>query len=252
MYAILRVLILLGIVASAATFLAAAWAWWNEEDRRLRRLAGKVLGGYPDGVIVARGRNAAAAFRLDAGQVLVMRDGGARALLYPMRRLEGAELIIDGEVAARAMRGEPRRALDRVPSESHRVTLRLVFDDAANPDFDLDLWLPVDALRRNAAPPAAAIEEARGWLARAEAILRRAEAAPMPTTVQAHVAEPEFDLDDEIEDEFDDDEAVEAPVAAAPAPTAAAPQAPEPKPVGETDDGLPLPPLDQPIQPYLL
>jgi hypothetical protein len=249
MYAILRVLILLGIVASAATFLAAAWAWWTEEDRRLRRLAGKVLGGIPDGVIVARGRNAAAAFRLDAGQVLVMREGGAKALLYPMRLLEGAELIIDGEVAARAMRGEPRRALDRVPSEAHRVTLRLIFDDAANPDFDLDLWLPVDVLRRNAAPPAAAIEEARGWLARAEAILRRAEAEPKPAAVQARIAETEFDLDDEIEDEAE----VEADMGYEPAPLPAAiPPAPEPKLAVGDDDGLPLPPLDQPIQPYLL
>jgi len=53
------------------------------------------------------------------------------------------------------------------------VTLRLVFDDAAHPDFDLDLWLAEDALHRDARAPSVAIQEARGWLARAEAILRR-------------------------------------------------------------------------------
>ena len=61
------------------------------------------------------------------------------------------------------------------------VTLRLLFDDARYPDFSLDLWIPRDGLRRDAPTPAAAIREARGWLARAEAIMRQtARAAPAP------------------------------------------------------------------------
>ena len=70
-------------------------------------------------------------------------------------------------------------------------------------DFSLELWVPRDGLRRNARPPAAAIREARGWLARAEAIMRR---TPPPAAEPSIAAQPEnpFDLDDE---DTDDDEA---------------------------------------------
>lgn len=264
MHNIVRFILVIGFAGSGATLLAGLWAWWNEEDRRLRRIARRALGGAPNAAIIARGRNSAAAFRLASGEVLVMRHGGASALLYPMRLLVGAELIVDGEVAARAVRDEPRRALDRIAGEARRVTLRLIFDDAAHPDFELDLWLAEDALRRDARPPAAAIQEARGWLARAEAILRRPEAstpqdvmplAPTPAKAPApYIAEPEAEFDDDPP--WDD----ETEVMAAPEPDAGhEPPLPEPSPAPRTrarpkssDDGEPIPPLDEPIQPYLL
>ena len=275
MHNIVRFILIVGFAGAATTLLAGLWAWWNEEDRRLRRIAGRVLGGAPDAAIVAHGRDSAAAFRLASGEVLVMRRGGASALLYPLRMLVGAELIIDGEVAARALRDEPRRALDRIAGEARRVTLRLVFDDAAHPDFDLDLWLAEDALRRDARSPAAVIQEARGWLARAEAILRRPHPAPHipPTTpISEPVAfepepetepspqrqpEPEPGLQAAIGDDeppWDDEPATtakadEAPVAPPVADRPATTKSPRPK---TGDDGLPIPPLDEPIQPYLL
>jgi hypothetical protein len=263
MHNFVRFILVLGFAGSAMTLLAGGWAWWNEEDRRLRRLARRALGGVPDAAIIARGRDSAAAFRLTSAQVLVMRQGGARALLYPMHKLVGAELIVDGEVAARAVRDEPRRALDRISSEARRVTLRLIFDDAAHPDFDLELWLPEDALRRDARPPAAAIQEARGWLARAEAILRRPAPAAAPQTPQqpppvarprpepaaAYEVDPEPEFDAAIDDDPPWDEAPEADQVAEPPP---APKPAKPRTRKITEDGEPIPPLDEPIQPYLL
>ncbi len=196
---LLRLLLLLGVAGSALTFLGSGAAWWFEEDRRLKRLVRRALGGEPDGVIVARGRNAAAGFRLESDQVVVMRDGGANALLYPLRALVGAELIIDGQVVARAVRDEPRRALDQIASAPSQVTLRLVFDDPRHPDFDLDLWLVRDLLRRDALVPVAAIQEARSWLARAEAILRRTPAVAVSQSASA--LEPEEDEPDEGEED---------------------------------------------------
>jgi hypothetical protein len=268
MHNLVRFILIVGFSGGAMTLLAGLWAWWNEEDRRLRRIARRVLGGEPDAAIIARGRDSAAAFRLASAEVLVMRRGGASALLYPMRLLVGAELIIDGEVAARALRDEPRRVLDRIAGEARRVTLRLVFDDAANPDFDLDLWLAEDALRRDARPPAAAIQEARGWLARAEAILRR----PAPTPQVAPIAsppapmavesecEPEPSPEQAPEPEWDgdppwdeDSESAADPAAESIAPPPAEPPTTAKQPVRKSgDDGLPIPPLDEPIQPYLL
>ena len=196
---LLRLLLLLGVAGSALTFLGSGAAWWFEEDRRLKRLVRRALGGEPDAVIVARGRNAAAGFRLASGQVVVMRDGGADALLYPLRALVGAELIIDGQVVARAVRDEPRRPLDQIASAPSQVTLRLVFDDPRHPDFDLDLWLVRDLLRRDALVPVAAIQEARSWLARAEAILRRTAAVAVSQSSAA--PEPEEDEPDDGEDD---------------------------------------------------
>jgi hypothetical protein len=195
---LLRLVLILGLAGSFLTVMGSGAAWWLDEDRRLRRLIRRSLGGEPDGAIVARGRNAAAGFRLESGQVVVMREGGANALLYPIQALIGAELIVDGQVVARALRDEPRRALDQIASASGQVTLRLVFDDARHPDFNLDLWLPEDESRRDARHPSAAIEEARSWLGRAEAILRR---APM---VSQRSADPAFDEDDAPEPEEDD------------------------------------------------
>ncbi|HEX4179384.1 MAG TPA: hypothetical protein VHY32_01210 [Caulobacteraceae bacterium] len=170
---LLRLLLVLGLAGSALTFAGSATAWWFDEERRLRRLIHRSLGGDLDAIIVARGRNAGAGFRLASGQLVVMRDGGANALLYPLQALIGAELMVDGQVVARAVRDEPRRALDQVAGAASRVSLRLLFDDPRHPDFLLDLWLPEDEARRDVRPPSDAIEEARGWLARAEAILRR-------------------------------------------------------------------------------
>jgi hypothetical protein len=82
-------------------------------------------------------------------------------------------------------KGEPRRALDRVPKQAQQVVLRLLFDDARHPEFALDLWLPMDEFRRHARPPSAVVQEARSWLSRAEAIMRRARPATAPTLVIA-------------------------------------------------------------------
>jgi len=214
---IIRILLLLGILGAGATFLASGMAWWMDEQRRLYRIASKVLDGRPDGFIVAVGRDAAAGFRLASRQVLVMRDGGAHALLYQAYNLNGAELIVDNEVVARVLRDEPRRTLDQVAAGASHVVLRLLFDDPRHPDFSLELWQPGDQLRNEARSPADVIREARAWLGRCEAIMRRATppepSTPAPPPQIEHAAEPlpwegdsEFEEDslDEILDEDED------------------------------------------------
>ena len=129
--------------------------------------------------------------------------GGSKALLYPLAALEGAELIVDDRVMARAFKGEPRRALDHIENTAGKVTLRLIFDNPRDPDFDLDLWLAEDQLRRNSGSPGQAIQEARSWIARAEAILRRPPAlqplTPPPPVVRENEPDPEPGEDDEAE-----------------------------------------------------
>jgi len=205
----IRIVLLLGIAGAGVTFIASGVAWWMDEERRLYRVARKALDGRPDGFIVATGRNAAAGFRLASGQVLVMRDGGAHALLYQLYNLVGAELIVDDQVVARVSRDEPKRPLDQVTAGASQVVLRLLFDDPRHPDFSLELWQPHDQQRNEARTAAATIREARAWLGRSEAIMRRAappEPEPTPPTVTADTppweGESEFD---EVEEDEDDD-----------------------------------------------
>ena len=207
---IIRILLLLGVAGAGVTFVASGVAWWMDEERRLYRLARKVLDGRPDGFIVAVGRNAAAGFRLASHQVLVMRDGGAQALIYRLYNLIGAELIVDDQVVARVSRDEPKRPLDQVTAGANQVVLRLLFDDPRHPDFNLELWLPRDQLRNETRTAASTIREARAWLGRCEAIMRRAappDPEPAPPAVVAADMPPwdgESEFDDIEQDEDDD------------------------------------------------
>lgn len=210
---IARLLLMLGLAGTAVTFVGSLALWWLDEARRIRRALRRVLKGEPDSVVIARGRGRGAGFCFDTGLAAVAWDRGAWCLVYRIDELTGAELVVDGQVAGRVYRGEPRRALDQRVSSADEVTLRLIFDDPRNPDFDLELWLRGDAARRDDWSPQDAIQEANRWLARAEAILRR---PPAPRS---------------------------APVVAAPPPPRPAPE-PEPEPDPEPDEDEP--PWDEP------
>ena len=170
---ILRLVLLLGLAGAAITFIVAAFAWFMAEDRRLARAFRHVLGQTPDTVLVAHGRGRAAAFSFATGRIAVAWSSGAWCLVYGLAELLGADLALDGEVAARVLRGEPRRALDRTKGTEGEVTLRLLFDDPQHPDFDLTLWPALSTRAVAPANSAAAIAEANRWLARIDAVLRR-------------------------------------------------------------------------------
>ena len=184
-----RLLMMLGLAGTAVTFLGSLALWWHNDERRIRRALRNVLKSEPEAMIIAQGRGRGAGFSFASGLIAVAWDRGDWCLVYRIDEVIGAELIIDGQVVARAFRGEPRRALEQVVSSADQVTLRLLFDDAKSPDFELDLWLRGDEARRDEWSPRAAIGEANRWLARVEAIVRRPARpqapvvpAPAPTT----------------------------------------------------------------------
>jgi len=185
-----RLLLLLALVGVAVTLLGSAVIWHMDEGRRVRRALRNVLKSAPEAVVVARGRGKGAGFSFTSGLAAVAWDSGAWCLVYRIYELVGVEIIVDGEVVARAFRGEPRKALDHLASEASRVTLRLIFDDPNHADFELDLWMAGDELRRKPSTPAEAIQEANRWLARAEAILRRPNAPRAPEPAVAVAAPP--------------------------------------------------------------
>src|SRR5262249_41043935 len=146
------------------------------EENRLRRAFARGLEAKPDASLVARGTGRGVALSLAARRVVTAWDRGAWRLDYPLEALIGAELDLDGEVAARVLRGETGRRLDRAPSDVSEVRLRFLFDDPRHPDFALELW-PVRPGRGAPARAHDAVAEANRWLARVEAVLRRSGSA---------------------------------------------------------------------------
>ncbi|MFA7264499.1 MAG: hypothetical protein WC068_15880 [Caulobacter sp.] len=210
-----RLFLLLGLAGTAVTFLGSLAIWFLDEPRRIRRALRRVLGGEPEAMVLARGRGRGAGFSFGTGLAAVAWDRGDWCLVYRIDELIGAELVVDGQVAARVYRGEPRRALDQRVSSADQITLRLIFDDPRNPDFDLDLWLRGDEARRDDWSPQLAIQEANSWLARCDAILRRPVAPRLtpvvapPPPPPAAPAEPVADdppWDEEIDDEDEDED----------------------------------------------
>jgi len=206
-----RLILLLVLAGGVLTALGGAAIWHMEEGRRVRRALRRVLGANPEGLLLAPGTGRGTAFAFASGALAVAWDSGAWCLVYQLDDLVGAELTADGEVVGRVHRGEARRALDRAPRDARHITLRILFDDPAHPDFELELW-DADAPRRegSAATAAGAVQEANRWLARAEAILRRqagpaAAPAPPPARTVPRPAPPPTPEEDD--DDFDDDDA---------------------------------------------
>jgi hypothetical protein len=184
-----RFLALLGVAGVLVTLLAGIARWRMNERRRIERGLKAVLKGDLHGFLPALGRGKGMGFNFTTNKAAVVWDAGAWGLVYSLDELMGAEVIVDGLVTGRVHRGEARKALEAFDA-TERVALRLVFDDLAQPDFVLDLWLPEDEGRRDELPPAEAIAEANRWLARIEALLRRPMAAKRPAAAAPAVASP--------------------------------------------------------------
>jgi hypothetical protein len=166
-------LVLIGLIAVALAALGAVVGWYNEQGRRIRRGLQKVLNGDTHALIIAPSRGRGAGFNFTSNTMGVAWDAGGWCLIYRIDELLGVELIVDGQVAARAYRGEPRRPLDVLGGAEQQVALRLVFDDLQYPDFHLELWSAEQAARRGEFTAAEAVEEGNRWLARVESIFRR-------------------------------------------------------------------------------
>jgi hypothetical protein len=202
---ILRLVLLFAVAGTAATGLIVAIGWYMAEHRRLARAFVHVLGEKPDAAVIAHGHGRGAALSLATGRLATAWDSGAWCLVYGLEELIGAEVALDGQVAARVLRGETRKGLDRSGGAVDEVTLRLLFDDPLHPDFDLPLWPAPQGRPGAPTRPPEAVSEANRWLGRVEAVLRRTGAAiarpapapPPKPTGHRPLTEDLFDLDEE-------------------------------------------------------
>ena len=136
---ILGVLLVVVLVTVAASL--AGWAL--APARRTARGLQRRLGARPDAMAISPEQACGVGVSAHKQAVAILRFAGDPGLVYPLSAVRGVELILDGEVKARAFRGEGRRPLDRItPGETGRVTLRLSIDDPAEPEFEVDLCDP--------------------------------------------------------------------------------------------------------------
>jgi hypothetical protein len=180
----IRTLVLFALAGAGVSVAAWLVAWRLDARRKLARALKRVLGREPDALALSPHQGRALGLDVEGGGLATLWDAGASGLVYRLEELDGAEMIVDGEVRARVYRDEPARALDRLDPLAERVTLRLVFDTPRWPEFELDLLDQPGAGEE-------AMREGRRWLAQIGALLKRTPRRTAPEPKPPPITEPD-------------------------------------------------------------
>lgn len=165
-----RVVLLVALAAALLTTFALSFSWWMEPTRRIRRALLKALGAPPELEAISVSDGKACALNFDIELIVVLWATGEHGLAYQFEEVEGGEIIVDGHVVARIRRGEPRKSLDVMAPDAESVILRLIFQDARHPEFELALW---DAGAPNqTGSPTEGLRLGRRWLSHLEALVK--------------------------------------------------------------------------------
>ena len=187
-----RILLYFLFAGVGLTLIASGLMWWFEAARRLARALSGALGKAPDAILYDLAGRKAAGLDFTAGDLAVMWDTGDKGLVFAFDEIEGAELIVDERVVARAQKGESRKVLNETHAQAARVTLRLMFDDVEVPEFEIDLYGEVSHNPVHAKTAAEAVRLGRKWLSHVDAVIKRmpAQASPYPAAAPAPAPEP--------------------------------------------------------------
>ena len=168
------------LIAAFLTTGVLLLSWWMESERRLWRAMKKALGAPADTVALSAHEGRAAGLDLDGGQLVVLWNRGAMGLVYAFEEVLGAEIIVDGHVVARVLRGQLRKEIDLDAPDAELVVLRLIFSDPHNAEFELSLWngtrnAPASEAEKTsgARSPGEGLRLGRRWLSHVEALMQR-------------------------------------------------------------------------------
>lgn len=180
-----RAILLVALIAAFATTTFFFLSWWMEPERRLRRAMKNVLTGTPDMQAIAPAEGRAAGLDLTNEQLAVLWNKGSIGLVFDYAEVEGAEIIVDRHVVARARRHLGRNDLDVLVDDAESVILRLMFRDQHCPEFEISLWRAHWNAHDGAYPAANATSDpqltgsaneglrlARRWLAHIETVVK--------------------------------------------------------------------------------
>lgn len=165
-----RVILLIALTAAFLTTGLLLLSWWMEPLRRLKRTLIKTLGRVADIEALSPAQGRAAGLDMQEGQIAILWRNGGFGLVYAADEVDGAEIIVDGHVVSRADRGRMRKDFDIDIPDAEQVTLRLMFADSGNPEFELALWDVVQTTPTGS--PAEALRLGRRWLSHIEGLMR--------------------------------------------------------------------------------
>ncbi|MNI44985.1 hypothetical protein D3C73_993860 [compost metagenome] len=175
-----RAILLIALIAAFLTTGVLLFSWWMESERRLRRAMKKALGAPADTLALSAPEGRAAGLDLDGGQLVVLWKRGAMGLVYAFEEVLGGEVIVDGHVVARVLRGQLRKEIDVDAPDAELVVLRLMFSDPHNPEFEVALWngsrtAPASEAEKTsgARSPGEGLRLGRRWLSHVEALMQR-------------------------------------------------------------------------------
>ncbi|MBN9479108.1 MAG: hypothetical protein J0I52_02600 [Bordetella sp.] len=175
-----RAILLIALIAAFLTTGVLLFSWWMESERRLRRAMKKALGAPADTLALSVPEGRAAGLDLEGGQLVVLWSRGAMGLVYAFEEVLGAEIIVDGHVVARVLRGQMRKEIDLDAPDAELVVLRLIFSDPHNAEFELALWngtrtAPASEAEKTsgARSPGEGLRLGRRWLSHVEALMQR-------------------------------------------------------------------------------
>ncbi len=187
-----RILLYFFFAGIGLTLIASGLMWWFEATRRLTRALASSLGKAPDAIVYDVGGKKAAGLDFTAGDLAVIWNTGGHGLVFPFDEIEGAELIVDERVVARAQKGEARRVLNETHTQASRVTLRLMFEDVQTPEFEVTLFGDVSHNPVHPKTAAEAVRLGRKWLSHVDAVIKRMPASQteIPAYPKTEPAEP--------------------------------------------------------------
>ncbi|MGA9658963.1 MAG: hypothetical protein WBQ60_07685 [Asticcacaulis sp.] len=168
-----RILLYFLFAGIGLTLIASGLMWWFESSRRLARALTTSLGKPADAIVYDLGGKKAAGLDFTNGDLAVIFNPAGQGLVFAFDEIEGAELIVDERVVARAQKGEPRRVLNETHAQASTVTLRLIFDDVQTPEFELNLFGDVSQNPIHAKTAAEAVRLGRKWLSHIDAVIKR-------------------------------------------------------------------------------
>ena len=183
-----RILLYFLFAGIGLTLIASGLMWWFEASRRLNRAINAALGKTADAIVYDLYGQKAAGLDFTAGDLAIMWNTGAQGLVFAFDEIEGAELIVDERVVARAQKGEARRVLNETHAQASKVTLRLMFDDVEMPEFELNLFGEISHNPVHAKTAAEAVRIGRKWLSHIDAVIKRMPQAPEAASAYPAVA----------------------------------------------------------------
>ncbi len=176
-----RILLYFFFAGIGLTLIASGLMWWFEATRRMTRAITSSLGKAPDAIVYDVGGKKAAGLDFTAGDLAVMWNTGGQGLVFAFDEIDGAELIVDERVVARAQKGEARRVLNETHTQASRVTLRLMFEDVQTPEFEVALFGDVSHNPVHPKTAADAVRLGRKWLSHVDAVIKRMPATQTET-----------------------------------------------------------------------